>query len=264
MLLHPDQDNGFIYEDVPDNQMEELEAFFSPFSDNLCAALNQVGYPLCAGGVMAKNPAWRGRLSDWKNRISEWLKDPEPMHVRESSIFFDFYPLVGDVQLAHDLRSVIGSAIEAQQGFLYHMMSLDLRYKVPLGMLGRFLVEKEGIHEGKLSLKYGGSVYIVDCVRMFVLEKNAQGVTTLERLEALVSQNVFASETAEHIRAAFEALIFLRLRHEIELVEQGLSASHYLDPQTLTKTEQDLLKEAFQAVSKLQDATKRHFSRAPF
>ncbi|MBW2451561.1 MAG: CBS domain-containing protein [Deltaproteobacteria bacterium] len=264
MLLHPDQDNGFIYEDLPDDQMEEVDAFFSPFSDKLCAALKQVGYPLCAGGVMAKNPAWRGRLNDWKNRISEWLKDPEPMHVRESSIFFDFYPLVGDVQLAHDLRSVIGNAIEAQQGFLYHMMSLDLRYKVPLGMLGRFLVEKEGIHEGKLSLKYGGSVYIVDCVRMFALEKNIQGVTTLERIEALVNHNVFASETAEHIRAAFEALIFLRLRHEIGLVEQGLSASHYIDPQTLSKTEQDLLKEAFQAVSKLQDATKRHFSRAPF
>jgi CBS domain-containing protein len=32
----------------------------------------------------------------------------------------------------------------------------------------------------------------------------------------------------------------------------------------LSKTEQDLLKESFHAVSKLQDATKRHFSRAPF
>jgi CBS domain-containing protein len=32
----------------------------------------------------------------------------------------------------------------------------------------------------------------------------------------------------------------------------------------LSKNEQDLLREAFQAVSKLQDATKRFFSRTPF
>ena len=86
----------------------------------------------------------------------------------------------------------------------------------------------------------------------------------MARLQALVAENVFAAETAEHIRAAFEALIFLRLRHEIGLIEAGRPPSHFLDPQSLSKTEQDLLKESFQAVSKLQDATKRHFSRAPF
>jgi CBS domain-containing protein len=48
------------------------------------------------------------------------------------------------------------------------------------------------------------------------------------------------------------------------MIESGQNPSHFLDPYLLSKTEQDLLKESFQAVSKLQDATKRHFSRAPF
>jgi CBS domain-containing protein len=144
------------------------------------------------------------------------------------------------------------------------MMTLDLRYKVPLGILGRFQVEKEGDNAGLLSVKYGGCVYIVDCVRMFALERGIQAISTLERLQALVAENVFATETAEHIRAAFEALIFLRLRHEIGLLEAGQIPSHFLDPHALSKTEQDLLRESFQAVSKLQDATKRHFSRTPF
>ena len=95
-------------------------------------------------------------------------------------------------------------------------MTLDLRYKVPLGLLGRFSVEKEGDNAGMLSVKYGGCVYIVDCVRMFALERGIQAISTMERLQHLVSQNVFAAETAEHIRAAFEALAFFRLRHEIK------------------------------------------------
>jgi CBS domain-containing protein len=70
----------------------------------------------------------------------------------------------------------------------------------------------------------------------------------------------FNSETAEHIKAAFEAFTFLRLRNEIALIEQGRTPSHYLDPYALTNAEQELLREAFRAASKLQDSTKRHFN----
>ncbi|MGK2906383.1 MAG: putative nucleotidyltransferase substrate binding domain-containing protein [Desulfuromonadales bacterium] len=264
MLLYPDQDNGFIFEDFPDERQSEVDAFFVPFSEKLNTALARAGYPLCDGDVMARNKDWRGRLVDWQERLNSWLLDPEPTHVRNSSIFFDFMPLAGDVELAHELREMVAKGIATHQGFIYHMMTLDLRYKVPLGLLGRFQVEKEGGNAGLLSVKYGGCVYIVDCVRMFALERGVQAISTKDRLQALVAENVFAAETAEHIRAAFEALTFLRLRHEIGLIEAGQAPSHFLDPHALSKTEQDLLKESFQAVAKLQDATKRHFSRTPF
>ena len=264
MLLGPDQDHGFVFEDVPDERLGEIDAFFPPFAEKLVAALDRVGYPLCHGKVMANNPAWRGRLKDWQRRIRDWVNDPEPQKVRYSSIFFDFAPLAGDAALAHDLRAIVHEEIRAFQSFLYHMMSLDLRYKVPLGILGRFLLDKSGEHKGQLSLKQGGSIYIVDCIRMFALERELQDLSTLERLKELERQNVFAGETAEHIRAAFEALTFLRLRNEIALVDQGRQPSHCLDPYALSRNEQDLLRESFHAVTKLQDATKRHFARTPF
>lgn len=262
MLLNPDQDNGFIFEDVPDERLAEIEEFFVPFSEKLVTALAEVGYPLCEGKVMCNNPLWRGRLIDWHKRIHDWVQNPEPQKVRYSSIFFDFVPLAGDSDLAQALHDIVFSEIRRFEGFLYHMMSLDLRYKVPVGLLGRFIVSKEGPHKGLLSVKQGGSIYIVDCIRMFVLEKGIQQTTTQDRLNALVDRKVFETDTAEHIKAALEALNFLRLRNEILLVEQGQKASHYLDPYQLSKNEQELLKEAFHVVSKLQDATKRHFSKS--
>ena len=264
MLLSPDQDNGFIFENVPDARMAEIDAFFIPLAEKVVTALHRVGYPLCSGNVMANNPLWRGRLQDWQARIRDWVNDPEPQKVRYSSIFFDFAPLAGDPGLAQSLREVVNREIREFQAFLYHMMALDLRYKVPVGLLGRFLVEKSGPHKGELSVKQGGSIYIVDCIRMFALEKELHEITTLDRLKALVERNVFSAETAEHIRAAFEALIFLRLRNEIAQIEAGGEPGHFLDPATLTRNEQDLLRESFHAVSKLQDATKRHFARTPF
>ena len=262
MLLNPDQDNGFVFEDVPDAKMAAVESFFVPFAEKLVTAFAEVGYPLCHGKVMANNPAWRGRLSDWRSRIHDWINDPEPQKVRYSSIFFDFVCLEGDSSLADDLQQVVFSEVREFKRFLYHMMTLDQSYRVPVGLLGRFLLDKEGAHKGQLSLKQGGSIYIVDCIRMFALEKEISATSTLKRLTALIEERVFEVETAEHIKAAFEALTFLRLRNEIGLLETGRSPSHYLNPLDLPKGEQELLKESFHAVSKLQDATKRHFSKS--
>ncbi len=262
MLLNPDQDNGFIFADVPDERLPEIDEFFVPFGEKLVNALAEVGYPLCEGKVMCNNPMWRGRLIDWHKRIHDWVQNPEPQKVRYSSIFFDFVALEGDPILAQSLHDIVFSEIRRFEGFLYHMMSLDLRYKVPVGLLGRFIVAKDGEHKGKLSVKQGGSIYIVDCIRMFVLEKGIQQTTTQDRLDVLVQRKVFETDTAEHIKAALEALNFLRLRNEIMLLENAQRPSHYLDPYQLSKSEQELLKEAFHVVSKLQDATKRHFSKS--
>lgn len=261
MLLGPDQDNGFIYENFPDEQLEEVDNFYIPFAEKLVASLSRIGYPRCKGNVMVNNPLWRGRLNEWKQRISSWIKVPEPQRVRYSSIFFDFMPISGEASLCQDLRRIVHTLIKEHPIFLYHMMVLDFKHKVPLSLLGRFTLDKDKEHKGMLSLKQAGSIFIVDCVRMFLLEQQVDATTTLERLDELVKLNIFNQETAEHIKAAFEAFTFLRLRNEINLIDQGRFPTHYLDPYSLTKNEQDLLKEAFRVASKLQDSTKHHFSK---
>lgn len=260
MLLGPDQDSGFIFEDFPDSKLAEVNAFFVPFAEQLVEAYARIGYPRCHGKVMADNPLWRGRLKEWRARISDWINTPEPQKVRYSTIFFDFMPLVGDPSLCQDLRDIVHEKIRKFPLFLYHVMELDFKHKVPLGLLGRFTLDREQKHKGQLSIKQTGSIFIVDCVRMFMLEKQADAATTIERLDKLVELKVLNQDTAEHLKAAFEAFTFLRLRNEIALVEQGQEPSHYLDPYALSKDEQDLLREAFRAASKLQDSAKRHFN----
>ncbi len=260
MLLDPDQDNGFIFENYPDDKAAEVEAFFAPFSEKLVKAYVKIGYPLCKGGVMASNPFWRGRLKEWQVKVANWVNAPEPQRVRYSTIFFDFMPLVGEPSLGQDLRSIVNKEIKQFPLFLHFMMDLDYKHKVPLNLLGRFSLERDQEHQGTLSLKQTGSIFIVDCIRMFMLEKQVYAPTTIERIDLLAKMNAFNQETAEHLKAAFEAFAFLRLRNEINLIEQGKPPSHYLDPYALSKNEQDLLKEAFRAASKLQDSTKRHFS----
>lgn len=258
MLLGPDQDNGFIYEDFPDEKQAEVDAFFIPFAERLVETYAAIGYPKCKGKVMANNPLWRGRLKEWRERILGWIHTPEPQKVRYSTIFFDFMPLVGDPTLCRGLTDIVHQQIRRFPLFLYHMMELDFKHKVPLGLLGRFIMDKEV--KGKVSTKQTGSIFIVDCIRMFMLQKQAEATTTFERLDELVKLKVFNHDTAEHIKAAYEAFTYLRLRNEISQLEAGLEPSHYLDPYALSKDEQELLKEAFRVAGKLQDSTKRHFN----
>jgi CBS domain-containing protein len=261
MLLDPDQDNGLVYENFPDSRLAEVDAFFIPFAERLVTAFARIGYPFCNGKVMLNNPVWRGRLKDWEKRISDWTSAPKPKNVMYSTIFFDFMPLTGDPTLCRDLRHIVHREIAGNEHFLYHLLENDLTHKPPLGFLGRFILEKGEEHKGELSLKEAGSIFIVDCLRIFLLERGVDATTTIERLEELVKGGVFDRETAEHLKAAFEAFTFLRLRHEIALIEQGREPSPYIDPYSLTKNEQDLLREAFRTVGKLQDSARRHFGR---
>ena len=261
MLLLPDQDNGLIYEDFPDSMQAEVDAFFVPFAEKLVEAFSLVGYPKCNGEVMVNNPLWRGRLKDWQARVSNWINVPEPKKVMYSTIFFDFMPLAGDSSLCQDLRVIVHAELRRSPSFLYFLLENDLKSKPPLGMLGRFVVEKDDAHKGELSLKQAGSIFIVDCIRMFLLEKGVDATTTVERVDELVKLEVLNQDTAEHLKAALEAFTFLRLRREIELIDQGKEPSHYIDPYTLTKNEQEILKEAFRVAGKLQDSARRHFGQ---
>jgi len=261
MLLGPDQDSGIVFEDYPDDLQGEVEAFFIPLLNKLESAYAAIGYPSCRGGVMPSNPLWRGRLKDWEQRLKNWINVPEPQRIRYANNFFDLMPLMGEQMLCRDLQTIVQQKIKAYPMFLYQLMELNFAHKVPLGLMGGFVLEREGEYQGKVPTKPTGSLFLVDCLRIFSLEQQLVATNTIERLEQLVRRKVFTLETAEHLKAAFQAFILLRLRQEIDCIESGLEPTHYLDPDSLSKNEQDLLKEAFRAASKLQDATRRHFSR---
>lgn len=261
MLLNPDQDHGLILENYPEERQQEVEGYFDRLTKRLVEAYAEIGYPRCRGEVMATNPLWRGRLAEWEARLSRWIKVPEPQRVRYSNNFFDFFPLVGDRQLCQKLRSVVHGLIESSPLFLYQLVQLNSEHHVPLGLFGRFMLERGGENQGCVTTKQGGSLLLVDCLRIFSLERLLDVTSTSDRILALVKEKALDQDTAEHLLAAFQAFTYLRLRQEVNAIEQGREPSHYLAPASLTRSERDLLKEAFRAAKKLQETTGRHYSR---
>ena len=66
-LLAMDQDNALVFaEGAPDGPEDR---WFAQLGSHIADILHEVGVPYCKGGVMAKNPQWRGSVATWRERI---------------------------------------------------------------------------------------------------------------------------------------------------------------------------------------------------
>ena len=99
-LLAPDQDNGFILADYDDAAHARIDAYFVPLAVRFTQLLDAIGFPLCVGNVMATNPVWRKRISEWRKQVAVWLRRRTETQLLLSDILVDFQHVWGDAALS--------------------------------------------------------------------------------------------------------------------------------------------------------------------
>ncbi|MBE9563287.1 MAG: CBS domain-containing protein, partial [Proteobacteria bacterium] len=67
MLLNPDQDNAII---LADDLKDADKQWFQTFCDRVNIHLDEIGYVLCPGNIMAKNNMFHKTLKQWEQQIS--------------------------------------------------------------------------------------------------------------------------------------------------------------------------------------------------
>jgi CBS domain-containing protein len=249
-----DQDNGIIYADpASEDQKKAAMHYFGAFAAFVNNSLELCGFERCHANVMAMNPKYCQPLRNWKKYYQEWINAPTIDSVVRSQIFFDFRPLYGDQSLAQDLRSHITQLLTDNKMFLGTMANILVHNPPPIGFFKGFVVEKNGQHENELNIKIKGTALFVDILRLFSLEKGISETSTLERIEALRSRHAMIDKYGEELEHAFDFVMFLRIRHELQQLTEKRRVDHFLNPDTLSKVEKKMLKEAFELVEKLQD-----------
>ena len=73
------------------------------------------------GNIMASNPEWCMTLDEWRAQFSKWIRTPEPVALLNATIFFDFRPLYGKVELSDAMRRHLLSHASATPIFLQAM-----------------------------------------------------------------------------------------------------------------------------------------------
>lgn len=260
-FLYPDQDNGFILSDYPDDRHTEIDSWFIELAERLTGDLDAVGIPLCRGHVMATNPLWRKTLTQWKDQIALWSRKRNPTALRLCDIFFDFRSAWGDAAMAEELRAVVTSITSANPAFLRDMYADDAEHGVALGFFGRFITErKDRAHKGKINLKHTGTLPLVESVRLLALSEGIEELSTLGRMRVLHESGILGVDEYDYLSGAYTLITRLLLRQQIADFKANVAVSNYIDPKILTERERDMLVDSFKAIRALRDRVKDEFS----
>lgn len=248
-FLFPDQDNGMILGDYPDDRHTEIDGWFIELAERVIRDLDTVGLPMCRGHVMATNPLWRKTLPQWKEQVRLWSHKRNTTMIRLCDIFFDFRCVWGDRAMADDLRRFVTATVSGNHAFLREMHEDDADHGVALGWFGRFITEKEKEeYKGQMNLKHTGTLPLVESVRLLALREGIADVSTLGRMDALKAKGILSNDEHDYLAGAYRHISRLLLRQQLRDYAAGRPVSNYVPPESLTERERDILVEGFKAI----------------
>jgi CBS domain-containing protein len=248
--LSSDQDNGIIF--TGDDPAEVLREKLLPLAQRINAALDACGFPFCTGQVMASNPQWCLSLFEWKERFRNWIIEGDPQALLNASIFFDLRPLHGAQELAEELGDWLAKEASANRRFLFQMAANSLRREAPLGLLRRFVVEKDGKYPGTIDLKVNAATMFVDGARIYGLASGSHASNTAERFRLAIGAHRLHAGDVEKWIEAFYFIQMLRLKNQQRSYNSGQEMHNHLDPKQLDADDRDNLHAALRQARALQ------------
>jgi CBS domain-containing protein len=259
MLLDPDQDNGLIIADDPEAEEPAVQAWFQEFGERLNTQLAEVGYRLCIGDIMVRNPQYRHTLTGWKQQIDTMVDRPTEAAARRSNIFFDFDTLYGDDSLTADLWRHILNRVQDNRRLLMRMAEDDARGRPALGLFNQLVATSRDATGAHIDLKRNGLRLIADATRTLALNKGIGVQNTTDRLAALVRSGVFTESFSASVVDAYDALLDLLLSHQIRQAQNSVPYDTRLDPKSLTEQSRIRLRLAMRIVKRLQERLQQTF-----
>lgn len=250
--LVTDQDNGILFEVPADTSLDEAREQLLPFALRVNEALDQCGFPLCSGNIMASNPQCCLTGEEWRERFGRWIDGGNPEHLLNATIFFDFRSLYGESSPVDELRKWILKRIAKSSRFLRLMTENALRNRPPLGLVRDFITSSTSEDRDVIDLKVNGLTPFVDGARILALGHGIEDTNTIGRLRASAERNVLKKREVEALIEAYTYIQLLRIRHQEERRSAGLTGNNLIEPDSLNDLDRRILKEAFRHARKLQ------------
>ena len=202
-------------------------------------------------GTTAANPLLVRSLASWQRAARSWLEDPT---LEQALILVSVVVDSRTVWGLHTGMSVAEAfrAARSHPALLRQLARFSLSYRPPTGFLRGLVVEHSGEHRGRLDLKLGGLVPIVDLARWAGMAAGVTSASTPERLRAAAAAGTLSAADAATLADAFQLVMALRLEHQVAQLQAGEEPDDHLDPAALSPLTRTYLKEAFRAVASVQ------------
>ncbi len=239
-LLAMDQDNAVIFAEGEAGGPQDR--WFAAHGQRMCAILHEVGVPLCKGGVMASEPAFRGSIALWRERIGQWLTRARPQDLLAVDIFFDFRAVHGRRALAAGLWRDAWEAARGEIAFL-KLLAEDIGDgSGHVSLLGRIRTDEDG----RIDLKPAALKGIVTAARVMALRRGVLAHSTADRLAGLIAEGDLGLDDLKGLDADHKLVLDLILRQQLADIAIGLPPRNRVATKGLSAQEQQGLKAALQ------------------
>ena len=209
------------------------------------------GFRADANGAVATNPLFARSYDGWVAAARSWLADPTqekaPILV---SLAVDARPVWG-VRASPSVADVFRDA-RRHPDLLRLLGRYALAHRPPTGFLRDFVVEHSGRRRGRLDLKRGGLVPIVDLARWAGMAAGVTSASTPARLQAAAAAGTLDAGAAAALEEAFHLVMQLRLTHQVEQLRAGTEPDDLVRPRDLSPVTRVSLREAFRTVAGVQ------------
>ena len=247
-LLAMDQDNALIF--AEGGEGSDNDRWFGALAAHVADILHEAGVPYCSGGVMAKNPQWRGSLSTWRERIGQWVRRSSPRDLLSVDIFFDMRGVHGDVGLADLLWREAFAAARGQHAFAKLLVESAGGGEAGLNFFGGFRTR-----EGRLDIKKVGLFGIVGSARALAICHHVVEHSTPARLAGIKALGIGGSDL-DGLAEAQAVFLELLVAQQIDDMRHGIRPSNAVAVKGLAQRDGERLRTALKAVAHLEPLTR--------
>ena len=211
-MLSSDMDSAIAW--IGDDADPRTRQYVQRVATRVVEALERGGIAPCARGATAAHPAFARSLASWQSEVARWQEDPAmEQALMLSSVVAEARPVWG-MHAGAPLMAAFRD-VRSKQMLLRGLARLALTHRPPMGFLRDLVVEHSGAHAGRLDLKHGGLLPIVDLARYAGLAAGVTSASTRERLRAAASAGTLPTADARTLEAAFDLLTDLKLDHQV-------------------------------------------------
>jgi DNA polymerase-3 subunit epsilon/CBS domain-containing protein len=253
-LLAMDQDNALVFaQGEPDGPEDR---WFAAMAARMNAILHDVGVPLCKGGVMARETAFRGSLDTWRGRVRRWLSRSHPEDMLAVDIFFDFRAVHGDLPLAHALWGEAWEAVGGETAFLKLLAGEVDEGAAPVSFFGKLKPEDDG----RIDLKRHGLKRLVTAARVLALRHGVARHATHERLAGVIGKKIAGESELQRLDQDHAAVLDAILRQQLADIAEGRPPDNRVAVKPLARAQADALIAAFSRQSSIGELLRAQLS----
>lgn len=244
-----DMDSAIVWFGTPDEG--EVKPRLLGVTRTVVERLEACGLRADTHGATASDPRFVRSLASWQRAAHSWIEDPtQEKALVLVSVLVDSRPVWGihtGTPVADSFRPAPGNP-----ALLRLLARFALSHRPPTGFLRGLVVESSGEHRGRLDLKHGGVLPIVDLSRWAGITAGVTSASTSERLHAAAAAGTLSDAESRTLQDALALITGLRLEHQVRQLRAGQEPDDYIDPATLTRLMRSYLREAFRAVASIQ------------